>query len=71
MKRFPDSVDHLAVTLASLLDTPRVLADLQRQVADLTDAVRAMHQHLSIPFWIAGIGTVAGVACQVDDVLRG
>jgi excisionase family DNA binding protein len=42
----PNSIDQLAVTLSALLDTPRVLADLRRQVADLTDAVRSMEKNL-------------------------
>jgi hypothetical protein len=38
--------DRLAATLAALLDTPRVLEDLRRQVADLTAAVRTLEAAL-------------------------
>jgi|SRR5579871_328766 len=41
-----DPRDQLAATLSALLDAPRVLDDLRRQVADLTEAVRSMESRL-------------------------
>ena len=49
MPRSPGHVDHLAHALALLLDTPRALAELQAQVASLTEAIRSMERHLPSP----------------------
>jgi len=56
-----DPTEHLAAKLAAFLDTPRVLADLQRQVADLTEAVRSMEKHLpSLLVTVGEAGRVLG-----------
>jgi len=46
MKRSPESIDQLTATISALLDAPRMLANLERRVADLTDAVRSMENRL-------------------------
>lgn len=68
MPKTPDP-EHLAATVSAFLDTPRVLADLQRQVRDLTDAVRSLERCL--PSLLVSVDEAARVlGCSGATVRR-
>jgi hypothetical protein len=60
---------QLGAAIAALLEAPRILADLRREVADLTQAVKAMEARL--PPFLVDMNTAAkALRCSRSSVRR-